>query len=194
MWSRTFRQSISLSGISAGLCRLESPFGFFGRSGRPHCGERGSGEQTACCYGVGGVVAPCWSLVFRSCFACIPLVLLCRLRGPNDVSTVRTNIVGAATTEDYLRRSAPVLGRSNVRRQEGPGICPHAGGTGACCARGRAHSGGAATMHLHRGPVFYRQRWSGRQPIRIEFPGEGLFVATGCAAAGHVGTQVGDTQ
>src|SRR5258707_951151 len=40
-----------------------------------------------------------------------------------------------------LSRSAPVLGRSNVQPPTNSGKCRHAGITGACCARGRGHSG-----------------------------------------------------
>lgn len=39
------------------------------------------------------------------------------------------------------------LGRSNVRMKRCPGVFERAGQVGACCARGRALSGGAAVIH-----------------------------------------------
>jgi hypothetical protein len=48
-----------------------------------------------------------------------------------------------------LGRSAPDLGRSNVRRQWGFGTIQHAGRVGTCCARGRAHSAATARMRPH---------------------------------------------
>jgi len=43
-------------------------------------------------------------------------------------------------------RSAPVLGRSNIRERITVETPQRTWQTGACCARGRAHSGGAVTM------------------------------------------------
>jgi hypothetical protein len=48
---------------------------------------------------------------------------------------------GTSAAEAHLGRSAPVPGRSNVRKQWGHGTFERAGRFGACCARGRAHSG-----------------------------------------------------
>jgi hypothetical protein len=45
-----------------------------------------------------------------------------------------------------LPRSAPVLGRSNVRWQKTARICGTDNTVGRCCARGRAHSGGSVQM------------------------------------------------
>jgi hypothetical protein len=55
-------------------------------------------------------------------------------------------LVRTASIEACLSRSAPVPGRSNVRKQWRPGAFERAGQFGPCCARGRAHSGGTAKM------------------------------------------------
>ena len=56
--------------------------------------------------------------------------------------------------EPMQRRSAPVLGRSNVRKQWRSGL-PARWAVTACCARGRAHSGGprAGLGHGPSGPI-----------------------------------------
>jgi len=68
-----------------------------------------------------------------------------------DFQHAAAHLPRTTSIEACLNRSAPVPGRSNVRTVWVLGVIGRWGQVGVCCARGRAHSGGTAKLHLGQG-------------------------------------------